>query len=90
MKRRILLAGCVLAWGLTALMGAAELFFLSGWVYYTRYAAENMRAAEDAGTAGFITMLLLPLFLLALWGAVWSAMCCKDQGDSGQRPVEKR
>ena len=71
MKRTLLLAGCALAWGLTALLGAAE----------------NMRAEEDAGTAGFLAMMLLPLFLLALWCAVCGTI--SRQNAAGIRPMER-
>ncbi len=74
MKRWFLLAGCVLAWGLTVLLGTAELFFAYEWAYYGRHVAENMRAAEDAGTAGWFVMMLLPLFLTALWCAAYGTV----------------
>ena len=88
MRRRLLLAGCALAWGLTALFGAAELFFICRWVYDGSCAAGNLRAAEDVGTAGFLVMMLLPLFLLALWCAACGTISYQKRG--GRTPGEKR
>lgn len=81
MKRTLLLAGCALAWGLTALLGAAEAFFACLWMYSGSHAAENMRAA------GFLAMMLMPLFLLALWCAVCGTI--SRQNAAGIRPVER-
>ncbi|MDO4314743.1 MAG: hypothetical protein Q4C45_03130 [Oscillospiraceae bacterium] len=88
MRRRLLLAGCALAWGLTALSGAAELLLTCLWVYHGRYAADNIRAAEDAGAAGWFAMMLLPLFLLALWCAAWGTISYQKCG--GRTPGGKR
>lgn len=88
MKRRLILVGCVLAWGVTALLGSVELLFACGWMYYGRYAAENMRAAEDAWMAGWLVVLLLPLLLIALCGAVYATFSYKRCG--GWTPDEKK
>lgn len=76
MRRRFLQTGCILAWGLAALLGGAGLVFAAGW------------AGGGSRAAGFFTMMLLPLFLLALWGAVWGTVWYEKRG--GRTPGEKR
>lgn len=88
MKRRLLLTGCVLAWGLTALLGAVELLLTCLWVYHGSYAADNIRAAEDARMAGWFAMMLLPLFLMALWCAACGTISYQKRG--GRMPGGKR
>lgn len=82
MKRRLLLAGCVLSWGLAVPLGAAELVFICAWAYYGGY------AAEAASAVLWGTMLLLPLLLIALCTAVYTTVLCKKH--SGRKPGEKR
>lgn len=82
MRRWILLMGCVLAWGLAALFGAAELFLTCLWAYYEKY------AVEAAGTAGWFVMMLLPLVLMALWCAACGTISYQECG--GRTPGEKR
>lgn len=90
MKRRTQLAGCTLAWLVTAVLSAAEVLLVYTCLYDGRYAAESMYAAEDSSTAGWLAVFLLPLFLIVLFGAVYLTICCTDKRDSGQRPGEER
>ncbi|WP_298033883.1 hypothetical protein [uncultured Dysosmobacter sp.] len=89
MKRWMRLSGCALAWLVTAVLGAAEAVLTSVCLDQGRYAAENMRAEETASVALTCAVFLLPVLLMALCGAVWLTMCCRNRGDSGQRPGER-
>lgn len=75
MKRALLPAGCAPAWGTVILFGAAEVLFAYLWMYGGSHAA------------GFMDMMLPPLFLPALWCAVCGTISC--QNAAGGRPVER-
>ena len=75
MKRALKALFTGLLLGFTACVTTLELLFAWGWLrgmsYILRYgAAENPYAAEDAEMMGIFALLLMPLALAALAGAV--------------------
>jgi len=87
MKRRLRLAGRALAWLLTAALGGAEALLVHTWLYYGRYAAENMRAEETAFVARACAAFLLPWLLLALCGAAYLTVHCTHR--EGRKPERR-
>ncbi len=97
MRRYVRAALCLLAWGITLLIGGCEAALVWLWRQGTQYvaqfgAAENPYAAEEAADAGLFAVLLLPLFALALCGAIYGTGRWKDDWKkrAGRAPGEER